>query len=64
MFLIFSSLRTFCFTLESKVLIFDVDVDPLHAHDIKFNVNPLMPYQITFCLADTNRRKFQDPYIC
>ena len=26
---------------------------PLHAHDIKFNVNPLTPNQITFCLVDT-----------
>ena len=52
------------FTLASKVLISDVDVYPLHAHDIKFNVNPLTPNQITFCLADTKKRKFQDPHTC
>ena len=28
---------------------------PLHAHDIKFNVDPLTPNQITFCLADTKK---------
>ena len=36
----------------------------LHAHDLKFNVNPLMPNQITFCLADMKKRKFQDPHTC
>ena len=52
----FSSLRTFCFTLDSKVLISDVDVHSLHAHDIKFNVNSLTPNQIKFCLADTKKQ--------
>ena len=37
---------------------------PLHAHDIKFNVNPLTPNQIVFCLADINQRQFQDPHTC
>ena len=31
-------LKTFCFTLELKVSISDVNVYPLHAHDIKFNL--------------------------
>ena len=52
--------------LYSKIifLISDVDVYPLHAHDIKFNVDPLTPNQITFCLADTKKSKFQDPHTC
>ena len=41
-----------------------VDMYPLHAHDLKFNVNPLTPNQITFCLTDTKKRKFQDPHPC
>ena len=34
---------------------------PLHAHDIKFNVDPLTPNQITFCLADTQNVNFKIP---
>ena len=33
-------------------------VYPLHAHDIKFNVNPLTPNQVTFLLVDTKKHKF------
>ena len=47
----FSLLRIFCFTLELKVLISDVGMYPLHAHDIKSDINPLTPNQIMFCLA-------------
>ena len=32
-----------------KNLISDVDVYPLHDHDIKINVDPLTPKQFTFC---------------
>ena len=49
---------------ESKVLISDVDVYPLRTNDIKFNVNPLTQNQITFCLADTKKHKFQDHHTC
>ena len=55
---------TFGFTLKSKILISNVDVYPLHAHDIKFNVDPLTPNQITFYLVDTKKCKFQDPHTC
>ena len=41
---------------------FDVDVYPLHAHDLKFNVNRLTPNQITFLSGGHEKRKFQDPY--
>ena len=51
----FSSLRTFYFTLDSKVLISNVDIYSLHANDIKFNVGSLTPNQITFCLAETKK---------
>ena len=37
---------------------------PLHANGLKFNVNPLTPNQITFCLADTKKHKFQDLHTC
>ena len=50
-----SSLRTFGFTLESKVLISDVGLYPLHAHDINCNANSLTPNQIKFCLVDTKQ---------
>ena len=52
----FSSLKTFCFMLESKVLISDVCLYPLHAKDIKCNVNPLTPNQITLFLADMKKK--------
>ena len=44
---------------ESKVLISDVDLYPLHAHDIKYNVNSLTPNQITFCLGDRINLNFK-----
>ena len=44
---------------ESKVLISDVDMYPLRTNDIKFNVNPLTPNQITICLADTKKTNFK-----
>ena len=37
---------------------------PLNAHNLKCNVNPLTPDQITFCLADTENRKFKDHRTC
>ena len=39
MFLTYYIIKNLYFTLESKVLISDVDVDTLHAHGIKFNAN-------------------------
>ena len=36
----------------------DVAVYHLHAHDIKFNVNPLAPNWVNFFLAETKKRKF------
>ena len=36
-------------------MISDVDVYPLHAHDIKFNVDPLTPNQITFFVWRTRK---------
>ena len=37
---------------------------PLNAHDLKCNVNLLMPDQIIFCLADTENNKFKyQPYV-
>ena len=47
--------------LESKVLISNVDVYPLHGFGIKFNVNPLTPNQITLCLTDTKNVNFNIP---
>ena len=51
----FLSFWTFYFTLASKILILDVGLYPLHAHDIKCNINPLMSNQIMFCLTDTKK---------
>ena len=50
--------HSLCFMLKSNVLMSDVDVDPLHDHDIKINVNLLTPNQITFCLANTKKQNF------
>ena len=36
-----------------KSINLDVGLYPLHAHDLKCNVNILTPKEITFCLADT-----------
>ena len=42
----------------SKILISDVGLHSLHAHDIKCNVSRLTPNQITFCLGDTIKHYF------
>ena len=61
MFLTLFIIKNLLLYIRIKVSISDVDVYPLHAHDIKFNANPLTPNQITFCLADTKKINFKIP---
>ena len=59
--------RHFLLNVKTKIVILNVDLNLLHAHHLKWNVNPLTPSQLTFCLAEINIHdlyNLKDPCAC